>query len=135
MDGDKVIACYDITKDITTIGRIPSNDIHLGVQSVSMHHAKIISFHGNFFLEDLHSTNGTLVNGHRINKCVLKSGDKISFARVSMEYRVDNIMYQQESDGAGRIHSVSGTNVMEAKKITAKENQPESKGQEVAATV
>ena len=98
MDGDKVIACFDITKEVTTIGRIPSNEIHLPVNSVSMHHAKVISFHNNFFLEDLRSTNGTVVNGHRINKCVLKSGDKISFARVEMEYRVDNINYREKKE-------------------------------------
>jgi general secretion pathway protein A len=96
MDGNKVTACFDITKEITTIGRIPSNEVHVGVKSVSMHHAKVISFHKNFFLEDLRSTNGTLVNGHRINKCVLKAGDKISFAQVNMEYRVDNINYQEK---------------------------------------
>jgi general secretion pathway protein A len=96
MDGSKVTACFDITKEVTTIGRIPSNEIHVSVKSVSMHHAKVISFHKNFFLEDLRSTNGTLVNGHRINKCVLKAGDKISFAQVNMEYRVDNINYKEK---------------------------------------
>lgn len=120
VEDDKVTACYDITKDVTTIGRIPSNDIHVEVSSVSMHHAKVISFHGNFFLEDLHSTNGTLVNGHRVNKCVLKSGDKISFARVNMEYRVDNVMYQQDSEaGQSKTNGASGTNIMEAKKVAA----------------
>lgn len=108
MDGDKVVACFDITKEVTSIGRIPSNDIHIGVNSVSMHHAKVISFHNNFFLEDLKSTNGTLVNGHRINKCVLKSGDKISFARVEMEYRVDNINYQQKKE---EVNTINGSDV------------------------
>ena len=37
------------------------------------------------------------MNGHRINKCVLKAGDKISFARIDMEYRVDNINYQEKN--------------------------------------
>ena len=106
-DGDKIVACFDITKEVTTIGRIPSNEIHIAVNSVSMHHAKVISFHNNFFLEDLKSTNGTLVNGHRINKCVLKSGDKISFARVEMEYRVDNVNYQEKSDDAEEINGSS----------------------------
>ena len=108
MDGDKVVACFDIVKEVTTIGRIPSNEIHLPVNSVSMHHAKVITFHNNFFLEDLRSTNGTMVNGHRINKCVLKSGDKISFARVEMEYRVDNINYQEKKEG---VKAVNGTSI------------------------
>ena len=121
LENDKVVACFDITKDITTIGRIPSNDIHLEMSSVSMHHAKVISFHGNFFLEDLHSTNGTLVNGHRINKCVLKSGDKISFARVKMEYRVDNIIYKQESDSlSSSANEAGGTNMMNSESVASK---------------
>ena len=113
LDGETVKSCYDITKDVTTLGRIPSNEIHLPVNSVSMHHAKIISFHDNFFLEDLRSTNGTFVNGHRVNKCVLKSGDKISFARVEMEYRVDNVNYQQKNE-SNPLNGASGTNIMDA---------------------
>jgi len=109
MDGDKVVACFDITKEVTTIGRIPSNEIHLPVNSVSMHHAKVISFHNNFFLEDLRSTNGTSVNGHRINKCVLKSGDKISFARVEMEYRVDNINYREKKEDTKAVNGTAVT--------------------------
>ncbi len=120
MEDDKVIACFDITNDTTTIGRIPSNDIHLDMKSVSMHHAKIISFHGNYFLEDLHSTNGTSVNGHRINKCVLKSGDKISFARVKMEYRVDNVIYKQDPDAlSDGLNSPGGTNMIESDDASA----------------
>ena len=102
-----MVACFDIVKEVTSIGRIPSNDIHLPVNSVSMHHAKVISFHNNFFLEDLRSTNGTLVNGHRINKCVLKSGDKVSFARVNMEYPVDNINYQEKKEEEKPINGSS----------------------------
>lgn len=134
VEDDKVTACYDVTKDVTTIGRIPSNDIHVEVSSVSMHHAKVISFHGNFFLEDLHSTNGTLVNGHRVNKCVLKSGDKISFARVNMEYRVDNIIYQQDSEaGKNKANGASGTNIMEAKKAAAAKEAPQVNDSQEAA--
>lgn len=112
LDGDKVIACHDITKDITTIGRIQSNDIHIDMNSVSMHHAKIISFHGNFFLEDLKSTNGTYVNGHRITKCVLKSGDKVSFARANLEYRVDNVYYQEGEVASEKEEQTGGTSIM-----------------------
>ena len=117
MDGNKVVACFDITKEVTTIGRIPSNDIHVAINSVSMHHAKVISFHNNFFLEDLRSTNGTLVNGHRINKCVLKAGDKISLARVDMEYRVDNINYQEKNGDVIPVEHSTG--------IKAKKPEPE----------
>ena len=113
LDADNnIVACHDITKDITTIGRIQSNDIHLEMNSVSMHHAKIISFHGNFFLEDLKSTNGTYVNGHRVTKCVLKSGDKVAFARANLEYRVDNVYYQQ-GEQIENAEQGGGTNIMQ----------------------
>ena len=131
LNGDKVETCFDIVKDVTTIGRIPSNEIHLPINSVSMHHAKIISFHDNFFLEDLRSTNGTSINGHRVNKCVLKSGDKISFARVEMEYRVDNVNYEQKNDDIVAIKG-SGTNIMEQKVDVP--NLPESSDVEVVIT-
>jgi len=70
ISGKEVVDSFPLSKEITSLGRIPSNDIVLNISSDSMHHAKIVRFDGNYFLEDLRSTNGTYVNGHRVAKCV-----------------------------------------------------------------
>ncbi len=81
---------YAIKNDATTLGRIASNDIKLSDDMVSGHHAKIIRFQNNYFIEDITSTNGTFVNGKRIRKCVLKDGDKISFGPYRLVFKIDD---------------------------------------------
>ncbi|MFZ2649380.1 MAG: transglycosylase SLT domain-containing protein [Burkholderiaceae bacterium] len=46
---------------------------------VSTHHAQILFEHGGYFLVDTGSTNGTLLNGRKITKHGLKSGDRLRF--------------------------------------------------------
>ncbi|MGH1537492.1 MAG: AAA family ATPase [Gammaproteobacteria bacterium] len=87
---------YALKDDATTLGRIASNNIRLSDEMVSGHHAKIIRFQNNYFIEDMSSTNGTFVNGKRIRKCVLKDGDKISFGPYRLMFQVDGDEYIDE---------------------------------------
>lgn len=80
---------YDIKHDTTSLGRIGTNDIRLLDEMVSGHHAKIICFQSNYFIEDIASTNGTFVNGKRIRKCVLKDGDKVSFGPYKLMFQMN----------------------------------------------
>jgi serine phosphatase RsbU (regulator of sigma subunit) len=60
------------------LGRDPSCDLVLNKRSVSRFHAQVITDRGDFFLEDNRSTNGTYVNGKRIDsRVVLRDGDRI----------------------------------------------------------
>lgn len=79
---------YFISDDITTIGRIETNDICIQDDMVSGHHAKILRYQNNYFITDLISTNGTYVNGKRIKKCVLKDGDTLAFGPYKMLFRM-----------------------------------------------
>jgi pSer/pThr/pTyr-binding forkhead associated (FHA) protein len=80
---------YSLQEDTTTLGRIGTNDIRLLDEMVSGHHAKIIRFQNNYFIEDIASTNGSFVNGKRIRKCVLKDGDKLSFGPYKLMFHLD----------------------------------------------
>jgi len=67
-------------QNTTTIGRLADNDFVIIEQTVSRHHAQLIFFDGRWYVEDLHSGNGTRVNGQRIQgRTILKDGDTISF--------------------------------------------------------
>ena len=57
---------YDLQGDIIGIGRSPDNDIQIKDASVSRNHLKIIRRGDKFFIEDLNSRNGTLVNDIQI---------------------------------------------------------------------
>jgi adenylate cyclase len=57
---------FDIKGAVTFIGRTPDNDIQIENTSVSRKHMKILRQGDKFFIEDLKSQNGTLVNGQKI---------------------------------------------------------------------
>ena len=77
---------YALDKDRMTIGRRPGNDIHIDNLAVSGEHAMIVTIGNDSFLEDLGSTNGTLVNGKPIKKHVLQHGDLVEFGKYQLKY-------------------------------------------------
>ncbi len=76
LDG-AVIREYPIEKDSLSIGRKHGNDIQLNDLTVSGRHALIVSMGEHIYVDDLGSTNGTLMNGARVTKTLLKHGDVI----------------------------------------------------------
>jgi pSer/pThr/pTyr-binding forkhead associated (FHA) protein len=68
-----------------TMGRDAGNDIPLPDEAASARHAKLEVRDGEWWIEDLGSTNGTLVNGVRIERAErLRSGDEIAIGRVAL---------------------------------------------------
>ncbi|CAN7587108.1 FHA domain-containing protein [Pseudoduganella sp. LjRoot289] len=78
-----------LSRERMTIGRRSRNDIVLAHAAVSGEHAVITTIRDESFLEDLHSTNGTFVNGHRIGKHFLQHQDMIKIAKYRIEYLAD----------------------------------------------
>ena len=70
-----------------TIGSLADNDLRLAMQGVSRSHARITSVGNDDILEDLNSTNGTLVNGQPITRHILQNDDVIEIADVQIRYR------------------------------------------------
>lgn len=77
---------YALDTERITIGRRPTNDIHIDNLAVSGEHAVILTIGNDSFLEDLGSTNGTLVNGKPVQKYVLQHGDLIEFGKYQLKY-------------------------------------------------
>ena len=81
---------YLLQNDTTIVGREPINDAMFPDPEVSRRHCRIVQQKGEYFIEDLNSTNGTFVNGRRIYEITrLSSGDIIDFGetvRVVFEY-------------------------------------------------
>src|SRR5206468_1690830 len=70
----------------TLIGRKPHNDIQIDNLAVSGEHAAIITILNDSFVEDLGSTNGTMVNGKPIKKHFLQSNDVIEIGKHKLKY-------------------------------------------------
>ena len=77
---------YVINKK-TLIGRDPSCDICLMLDYLSRKHISLEPLNGKLFIEDLNSSNGTFVNGERVQKAELKPGDKIKLDVLTFEVR------------------------------------------------
>ena len=85
MDG-LVLKEIALTKERTTIGRKPHNDIQIDNLAVSGEHAVIVTILQDSFLEDLGSTNGTVVNGQPIKKHFLQNSDIIELGKYKLKY-------------------------------------------------
>ncbi len=85
MDG-LVLKEIALTKERTTIGRKPHNDIQIDNLAVSGEHAVIVTILQDSFLEDLGSTNGTVVNGQLIKKHFLQNNDIIELGKYKLKY-------------------------------------------------
>jgi phosphoserine phosphatase RsbU/P len=73
-----------------TLGRHPACDIVLESGSVSRQHARILNVDGDYFVEDLHSRNGTMVNGRTIaQRQLLADGDQLGICDLSFAFRQD----------------------------------------------
>lgn len=88
MDG-VVIKEYPLTKERTTIGRKPHNDIAIDNLAVSSEHAAIITILNDSFFEDMGSTNGSVVNGAPTQKHFLQSNDVIEIGKYKLKYLND----------------------------------------------
>jgi pSer/pThr/pTyr-binding forkhead associated (FHA) protein len=81
-----VIKEVQLTKDRTTLGRRPYNDIVIDNLAVSGEHAVLQMSGADVFLEDLNSTNGTYVNGKAIKKQQLQGGDTVEVGKYKIKF-------------------------------------------------
>ena len=84
-----VIKEVQVTKDKTTLGRRPYNDIVIDNLAVSGEHAVLQLVGGNVFLEDLNSTNGTYINGKAVKKQLLQHNDTVEIGKYKIKFLVD----------------------------------------------
>jgi len=79
-----------LTKERVTIGRRADNDVCLPYPAVSGEHAQVVTILADSFLEDLGSTNGTIVNGKTVVKHFLADHDQIEIGRQRLTFMSDN---------------------------------------------
>src|SRR3970040_2777943 len=84
-----VIKEVQLTKDRTTLGRRPYNDIVIDNLAVSGEHAALQMAGHEVYLEDLDSTNGTYVNGKSITKQLLRNGDAVEIGKYKIKFVSD----------------------------------------------
>jgi pSer/pThr/pTyr-binding forkhead associated (FHA) protein len=87
MDG-LVLKEIALDKERLSIGRKPHNDIQIDNLAISGEHAVVVTILNDSFLEDLNSTNGTLVNGQPIKKHILRNNDIVELGKYRLKFLV-----------------------------------------------
>ncbi|EHQ53208.1 FHA-domain containing protein [Ectothiorhodospira sp. PHS-1] len=80
---------YLLQEGTTTLGRRQGNLIRLDDRSVSGHHARLRFYRGTATLHDLDSTNGTFINGERVQEATLHDGDFITLGKFRLRFWLD----------------------------------------------
>lgn len=79
-----------LVKRVTSLGRQLGNDIVFHEEFLSRFHAQIVYEGAAYVLIDNNSTSGTFVNGKRVDRCVLNSGDLIALANIYIMFVNNN---------------------------------------------
>jgi serine phosphatase RsbU (regulator of sigma subunit) len=100
LQGQNVGKRFPLGRDRAVIGRAPDAAVHLPSHVVSRRHAGVWFEAGEFFIEDLGSINGTLVNGQRIaGPTRLTNGDQVALSDYVLGF-------QEEADDPGRTAAI-----------------------------
>ena len=91
-----VIKEVTLSKERTTLGRRPYNDIVIDNLAVSGEHAVLTMKDGKVTIEDLRSTNGTFVNGRAIQKHELLHGDLLDIGRYKIRF-LGNVLMDSDA--------------------------------------
>ena len=115
-----------LDRERITIGRKPQNDIQIENLAVSAEHARIITILGDSFLEDLGSTNGTLVNGAPVKRHLLQANDVIEIGKFKLKYVADaqSVPHRASAEQIDRTIEVRGAMLDTAPESAA--TQPEA---------
>ena len=102
-----VIKEVQLTKDRTTLGRRPYNDVVIDNLAVSGEHAAVLMSGSDVQVEDLNSTNGTYVNSRAIRKQTLRHSDTVEIGKYKIKFLADTQEAAQDLSPHSRPPSAS----------------------------
>jgi DNA-binding NtrC family response regulator len=78
---------YNIAGDVIRIGKVDENDLVLPEETVSRVHCEILRDGKGYLLRDLHSTNGTFLDGAEIREAYIRAGSLITVGTVQLKFQ------------------------------------------------
>ncbi|MFO0596327.1 MAG: GGDEF domain-containing protein [Myxococcaceae bacterium] len=107
--GEELGRKYDLSNDVTSIGRSSKADVQVDQDSVSRNHARLVNEGARLTIEDLGSTNGTIVNDEHIEDVLrLRNGDLIKIGRTIFKFIASNNIEAAYHDEIYRMTTVDG---------------------------
>ncbi len=117
--GDSLVRSETLTQDIIKIGKLSSSHLRIDDESVSRMHAVIeIAGPGEIYIIDLGSTKGTLVNGQKVNKCKVQSGDTIVLGSTKLVVTMGEPVSAAADDGPTQVQAAPATPAPSSAKVT-----------------
>jgi TonB family protein len=108
--GDQYVRTETLTQDIIKVGKLSSSHLRIDDEAVSRMHAVIeIAGPGEIYIIDLGSTKGTLVNGQKVNKTKLQSGDQVVLGGTKLVVTVGEPVASQADDGPTQVQMPPST--------------------------
>ena len=117
--------CFELYDQITTLGREAGNTIQLHDTEVSRRHAEVRLNGSSCVLTDLESSNGTFVNGKRVESHQLRSGDHVQFGRTLLLFTGATEEDTEHSRVKVVLHEPEGSS-LESSQIVSSIGQEES---------
>jgi pSer/pThr/pTyr-binding forkhead associated (FHA) protein len=91
---------HELSVDRTTIGRVEDNTFQIADPSVSSHHCEIHLRGSDIVIRDLNSTNGSFINGNKVEESVLKPGQVLRLGQVELKLEVEGMALASPSASA-----------------------------------
>ncbi len=122
-----VIREVELSKERTSIGRRPYNDVVIDNLAVSGEHAALVRKDGGYFIEDLNSTNGSYLNGKALKFERVSNGDVVEIGKYRIKFLAEEGDTQPAGMDAGAVGSAyvrvvsgsaAGRDVMLTKVVT-----------------
>jgi len=80
---------FQLSNDVTVIGRRPDCHLRVPVKLVSRRHCQLSHREGELKIRDLGSLNGTFLNGKRVDEASIQAGDRIKVGSITLTLQVD----------------------------------------------
>ncbi len=93
-DGER--RSFSVTRDVTVIGRREDCDLRIPLGEVSRKHCRFIKDQGMLHVEDLGSSNGTYVNGQRVQESPVQAGDTVMIGTVIFVAQIDGTPAEED---------------------------------------
>ncbi|MFW2389375.1 MAG: TonB family protein [Polyangiales bacterium] len=139
-DGDELLSTDTLSQEIIKIGRLQSSDVRLDDDKVSRMHAVIeVTGPGEVFIIDLGSASGTLVNGEKVNKRKLQTGDQVQVGKKLLHIDIISGTVAVASSppvamAAGAEHSTPSIDERAMSAIAEEESEPRVKAPPAVAS-
>ncbi len=137
-DGDELLGTETLSQEIIKIGRLQTSDVRLEDDKVSRMHAVIeVAAQGEVYIIDLGSAAGTLVNGEKVNKRKLQTGDivEIGNKRIHIDIITGKVAMASSPPVAMAAGAERQTPVVDENAMTAmvdEESEPRQKASAAA---